>query len=272
MIPEETLFRGKAFLGLMKRYVVNYTNAHDQSQTVSIMEDDYLLRMGDHLVRGRDADYAIATRKQLDQFPGLGLTVHEIWTSGERLAMRFSEHGASLRHGGNRASWGGIGLYSWNGAKLTANNVEQDYLSRARQLKSGQPLSVESPAIAPWDTEPEPADPRAVAIVDQWLKNGGIDRTRDVQHDDQWAGVASSPLLDQREIIVNDIFSCGPAVAFHATQVGRVIGDAGPAEALTPDVEGRLHMAGIVHVDQDRVARGRIIRNRLDLERTLARS
>jgi len=272
MTPEETLFRGKAFLGLMKRYVVNYTNAHDQSQTVSIMEDDYLLRMGDHLLRGRDADYANATRKQLDQFPGLGLTVHEIWTSGERLAMRFSEHGASLHHGGNQAAWGGIGLYSWNGTKLTANNVEQDYLSRAQQLKSGQPLPVESPAIAPWDTEPEPADPRAVAIVDQWLKSGDIDRTPNVQHDDQWAAEAWSPLLDQREIIVNDIFSCGPVVAFHATQFGRIIGNTGSAEALTPDVERRLHMAGIVHVHQNRVFRGRIIRNRLDLERQSARS
>ena len=53
--------------------------------------------------------------------------------------MRFSEHGASARHDGAAASWTGLGLYQWNGTRLEENYVEQDYLSRRRQLAGGGP-------------------------------------------------------------------------------------------------------------------------------------
>jgi hypothetical protein len=263
---------GVAFVGLMRRYVINYTNAHDQTQTKFIMEPDYALRMGDHFIAGRDGAYAAATRKQLEQFPGLGLTVHEICTSGERLVMRFSEHGASTRHGGATAVWGGIGLYRWNGRRLTANNVEQDYVSRARQLATGQPLSVESPAIAPWDTVAAGTDPGAVNIVTRWLNDSGVDRTPAVLLDDQWAGVPPQKPLEQESITINDIFSCGAVVAFHATQHGRVIGEPDSPIAAHAGQKAQLHMAGIVHLQNDVVAQGRVIRNRLEFRRSLERN
>jgi hypothetical protein len=257
---------GPAFLRLMKHYVMDYTNSHDQSETVPIMEPDYMLRMGPHFVQGRDTQYHAATRKQMDQFPGLMLTVHEIWTSGERLMMRFSEHGASLKHGGAQCAWGGIGLYEWNGEKLIRNHVEQDYYSRAQQLKRGSPNPVEGPAVAPWDGVAEAPDAAAVDVVRDWLESGALAKTPGVLCDDAWTGTQVGEVLDQTGIEINDLFSCGPHVGFHALQRGTVRADFDPSLA---GKEGEMYMAGIVHVAGGTVASGRIIRNRLDLQRLL---
>jgi hypothetical protein len=259
---------GPAFIRLMKHYVLDYTNRNDQSQTVQIMEPDYELGMGDHRLRGRDSDYHDATAKQMTQFPNLCLTVHEIVTSGERLAMRFSEHGASRLHDGRRCAWGGIGLYAWNGSKLTRNLVEQDYFSRRRQLRTGLPLPVDHPALAPWNESAAPPDAGAEATVRAWLESGALANTPSVVLDDQWTGAAVTPLIDQEWIEINDLFSCGDAVAFHIAQHGRFLPDAeltGPAGAET-----YLHMAGLVRVESGSVASGRIIRNRLELARRLS--
>jgi hypothetical protein len=258
---------GAAFLRLMKRYVVDYTNAHNQAVTLDLMEADYLLRMGDHHVVGRDTEYSAATRKQMDQFPGLGLTVHEIWTSGERLAMRFSEHGASLRHNGNRAAWGGIGLYRWNGRRLTANLVEQDYFARAEQLASGAPHPVEPPMLAPWDTAAQAPDGAVEAATRRWLEAGLLEMQPGIFLEDAWHVGAEAPLIVQHGIEINDLFSCGPVAAFHATQHGMLARAIGGIAASEEDV--RLHMAGIVHIEDGAVAHGRVIRNRLDLVRSL---
>jgi predicted ester cyclase len=256
---------GPAFVALMRHYVVDYTNRHDQSETESIMEPDYVLRMGDHVVLGRDDAYRAATASQLEQFPGLTLTVHEIVTSGERLAMRFSEHGASRSHGGRLCSWGGIGLYSWNGRRLVSNFVEQDYFSRREQLAAGRANPVESPALAPWDTDARAPEPIAERITRAWLDCGAVAATPGVLLDDQWISKHAAPLIDQRSIELNDLFSCGASVAFHATQHGTLrLDDTKEAGSATPAF---LHMAGLVHIRDGRVAAGRVIRNRLDLVR-----
>ncbi len=258
-----------AFLRLMKRYVLDYTNCNDQSQTPVIMEADYVLRMGDHFVRGRDTDYHAATAKQMEQFPNLALTVHEIATSGERLVMRFSEHGRSRAHGDRGSVWGGIGLYKWNGTKLVMNHVEQDYVARKRQLRTGIPDLVDHPALSPWNTDAQAPDVEAEAIVKVWLDSGALAKTPGVLLDDQWTGIPASPLVAQSHVEINDFFSCGNAVAFHLTQHGGLIPDADVVGEAGAPV--RLHMAGLVHVEDGVVARGRIIRNRLDLARSLGR-
>ncbi len=258
---------GPAFLRLMKHYVLDYTNRNDQSQTPAIMEADYLLRMGDHRVRGRDTEYHAATSKQMDQFPDLCLTVHEIATSGQRLVMRFSEHGRSRLHGGRGCAWGGIGLYAWNGSKLVSNHVEQDYVARKRQLRTGAPDLVDHPALSPWNIDPHAPDEGAEEIVRRWLDSGTLAATRSVLLDDAWTGQLASPLVDQTHVELHDLFSCGTAVAFHLTQHGGLIPDADVlGKAGTPV---RLHMAGLVHVDGGSVRSGRIIRNRLALSRSL---
>lgn len=263
-----TTANGPDFIRLMKHYVIDYTNRNDQTQTAEIMEPDYLLRMGDHLVRGRDTNYHAATAKQMDQFPNLCLTVHEIATSGERLAMRFSEHGSSRLHEGRQCAWGGIGLYRWNGKKLVSNSVEQDYMSRRLQLKAGQSHLVDHPAVDPWNTKAEAPDEAAEETVRQWLESGSLASTPGVLLDDQWTGIPASPLIDQTHVEINDLFSCGPTVAFHVTQHGRLMPDGQVIGAFGSPAY--LHMAGMVRVQHGKVSSGRIIRNRLELSRRVA--
>ena len=266
-----TTENGADFLRLMKRYVVDYTNSHDQDQTWSIMVPDYVLRMGSYFVTGRDTQYRAATRKQMDQFPGLMLTVHEIWTSGARLMMRFSEHGASMKHGGALAAWGGIGLYEWDGERLTRNHVEQDYLSRARQLSSGVPVAVEGPATAPWDVAPAAADHGAETLVHAALTSGDITAHDAILCDDSWAGIGNQPVLDQTGIEINDLFSCGSRVGFHASQTGEVRPGGLPGDEHVGQT-GTLHMAGILEVAGGKIVGGRIIRNRMELRRSLRKA
>lgn len=251
------------FLALMKRYCVDYVNVGDQSVTRDLMVEDYLLRMGDHEVRGRDTNYHAATAQQMRQYPGLMLTVHEIWTSGERLMMRFSEHGRRAKDGAYCA-WGGIGLYRWNGEKLIQNNVEQDYWSRRRQIDEGVVDRVDHPAVAPFNGDGEAPDVGAEALVRTWLEAGGLAETPGVHCDEAWQDLPQMRAIEQESIAINDLFSVGSSVAFHVTQNGRTAEDFGALPVGSPS---RLHAAGIVHVEGSRVARGRVIRNRTDMMR-----
>ncbi|WP_219413508.1 nuclear transport factor 2 family protein [Pseudonocardia nigra] len=253
------------FVALIRRYVVDYTNRHDTSVCAEIMEPDYVLRMGPHVVAGRDGAYIPAAQAQFRQFPGLGLTVHEIVTNGERLAMRFSEHGASVRHGGAVAVWGGLGLYAWNGTRLTANLVEQDYLARRRQLASNGPDAVESPAPAPWDTTAEPVVPDAERLVRDWIADGLPGEA--VRYDDGTAG----PKIDDVEVAVDDLFSAGDRVAFRITRRGHYLGGLDELADLALGATAELHMVGLVTVSGGRVTGGRIVRDRLGLARALSR-
>ncbi|RYG96368.1 MAG: nuclear transport factor 2 family protein [Alphaproteobacteria bacterium] len=259
---------GPDFVRLMKRYSVDYTASHDQSVTLDIMEPDYALIMGPHRIVGRDEQYFAATRKQMDQFPGLGFTVHELHTTGERLVMRFSEHGASLRHGGRQCAWEGIGLYAWNGKRLISNHVEQDYFSRSAQLNSGVANPVEPPAVAPWDTVAVAGDKEAEGLVEQWLHAGGLSTTENVVCDDAWTGASVERIAEQTGLTINDLFSCGATVAFHVAQHGRLL----PGFSSNPAHAGKnvsLYAAGLVHVRDGAIVSGRVIRNRLELQRSL---
>lgn len=251
---------GARFLALMKRYCIDYVNVGDQSVTRDLMVEDYLLRMGPHEVRGRDTAYWDATARQMQQFPHLMLTVHEIATSGERLMMRFSEHGCRAKDG-RRCAWGGIGLYRWNGQQLVQCNVEQDYWSRRRQIASGHADPVDHPAVAPWDEEAQAPDGEAESIVRTSLERGTLWKRPGVFCDDAWCGRPAAHLIDQNTLTIVDLFSVGARVAFHVIQHGRVTAD------FTDIPEGTatsLYAAGIVHVADGEVVRGRVIRNRLD--------
>jgi SnoaL-like polyketide cyclase len=260
------------FVALMRRYVNDYTNRHDLSVCPEIMEPDYTLRMGPHVVAGRDEHYVPAARAQFVQFPGLCLTVHEIVTNGDRLAMRFSEHGRSVRHDGRAAVWAGIGLYRWNGHKLVENYVEQDYLARRRQLDTGRTRAVEPPALAPWDTVAVPPDPAAEAVVRDWIAaDGDLSGDTAVTADDG----DRAPLLAAASTQVDDLFSAGPHVAFRLTRTGTYTGGLGPHagidDAVLAGAPATLHVVGLVTVEQGRVTGGRLVRDRLGTARSLSR-
>ena len=251
------------FVALMRRYVNDYTNRHDTTVCRELMEPDYTLRMGPHVLTGRDEHYIPAAQKQFDQFPGLCLTVHEIATNGDRLVLRFSEHGASIRHNGARACWQGIGLYRWNGSKLVQNFVEQDYQSRRRQFGTGVPDVVAAPATAPWDTVAAPAEPAAEQVVRDWLAAGMPGDA--VCFDDG----DTTALQHEPRRTVDDLFSAGSAVAFRCTCAGAYNGGLDGVDPGLVGTASTVHMTGLVHIIDGRVAGGTVIRDRLGMARNL---
>ena len=257
------------FVALMRRYCYDYTNRQDFAACDSIMVPGYTLHMGTHDLTGRDEVYKPATQKQFSQFPGLVLTINEIMTNGDRLCLVFSEHGASVRHELRQAAWGGIGLYKWDGDRLLENYVEQDYYSRRLQLASGQSVPVENPAIAPWDTEPEPANETAEAMVRDALSTGTLLKSSGIRFDDGGAAGAIQRILAPTLVHINDMFSAGDRVAFHIAQSGYLMADFASGHPGLVGTEVLLHMAGVVTVRNGEVTAGRIIRDRLGLKRRL---
>jgi hypothetical protein len=250
------------FVALMKRYVIDYLQCQNPTVCAQIMEPDYMLYMGGSQLGPRDEVYIPAVVRQLEQFPGLGMTVNEIMLNGDRLAMRFSQHGASVRHGGLEAAWSGIGLYRWNGAKLTSNFAIEDYYARKQQLGGGAPASVESPALAPWNARVQPSDPPAESRVRSWLLSGMAFHGHEVRVDNE--GLHPSPLLAVAESVVDDLFSAGGRVAFACTQSGGYLGGLAKGVVGTPCT---LYSVGLVEVAPNGVLRGRVIRERAGLER-----
>lgn len=260
---------GNKFVALMRRYCYDYTNCQDFDACDTIMVPGYTLHMGTYDLAGRDTQYKPATAKQFEQFPGLCLTINEIVTNGERLCLRFSEHGASIRHGGALAAWSGIGLYKWDGERLTENFVEQDYYSRREQLATGVPKGVEAPAIAPWDTQPQAANPTAEAIVRKVLQQGDLAQSAGIVFDDGQSGSTLQRVIEPNGAKIDDLFSAGDQVAFRVAQSGRLLGDFPDGHSQPRDREVVLHMTGLVTVADGRIVRGRVVRDRLGLYRRL---
>ncbi len=254
------------FIALMRRYCIDYVARHDFTQLEHLMVDDYVLRMGEHELAGRDGAYANATRIQMEQLPNLMLTTHELITNGERLAMRFSEHGAAPAKCGAQASWGGISLYRWNGTRLIECVVEQDYYARREQYARGVPDRVDAPAVAPWDVVARAARPDAEQVARSWLL-AGAEPVGGTFFDDAWLpGHVHHTLFDAPFTEVLDLFSAGEQVAFRARQSGRLLAPFGGAPAGTP---AWLHMTGIVSVVSGVIASGRVVRDRMGLDRRL---
>jgi len=249
------------FPALMRRYCIDYTNSHDLGVCDQIMEPDYVVRIsGMSLVR--DAAYKPAVEFVFARFPGLGLAVHEMITSGDRLAMRFSEHAGAPEAGGNLLCWAGIALYRWNGAKLTECRVEQDFLSQRRQLASGRPDPLEPPHLDPWTaTRSVAADPAAERVVAGWLRSGALGKAASGRIDD--TDVADfEPVIEPADVEILDLFSAGPSVAFHASLGGRYRGGLADADEHRGS-ETRLDLAGIATVAGAEVRNVRIVTDRL---------
>lgn len=255
------------FVALMRRYCFDYTNRQDFSVCREIIHPEYQLHMGAHRLVGREEQYIPAARIQFEQFPHLTLTVHEIVTNGDRLAMRFSEHGASTAHDGRQAAWGGIGLYRWDGQQLTENFVEQDYLSRRRQLRSSSPHPVARPAVDPWATPALPEDPETLRTAREWLQSGRLEAV-ELMLDDCWVTGGIDLSVEPEEVVVDTLFTAGVRAAFHAGVYGTYRGD---LENVDRRAARRcvLHLAGLATVEAGTVTRVDAISDRLGLRRRL---
>lgn len=257
-------------LSLIRRYVTDYINRHDFSVLPQIMVDDYRLLTGGLTISGRDGPYRGAVAKQLAQFPGLMFTPHELLWSGDRIAVRFTEHGASQRDAGARASWPSIAIYTVRLGMLVTCEIEQDYMSRRRQLQTGIPVRVDSPAIAPWDVQEAEPDAEAEMRVKDWLGTGAFIDDEHVQVDDSRATGRVERILEHSSIHVTALMSGNGKVAFHAAQHGTISAEFARDLALAPDVEAVVHLSGLVTVGQDGRFAGNIIRDRWGLYRRLS--
>jgi len=251
------------FVALMKRYCIDYTNSHDQSVCDEIMHPDYVVHISG-MDLPRDAAYKPAVSQVFARFPGLGLVVHELVTNGDRLAMRFSEHGASPQDGGRFASWGGIGLYRWNGSQLLENYVEQDFLAQEVQLAGADPAPLEPPHHDPWvSTRAEPPDPAAEAVVRAWLDKGDLHDAPGVVIDGSWYEAQPPTPVEVEAVVVNDLFSAGDRVGFHVSQRGAYRGGLRGVTDSRIGAETTLRCVGLARVQAGELRDIRVITDRL---------
>lgn len=254
-------------VGLMRAFVVDWLDRADVSTLQRIMDPGYTAVVGGVTLSGRDEEYAPATLGQLRRFPGLLVTVHDLFTSGEQVALRFTEHGASVAQGGAPAAWAGIGIFGWDGARLTTNVTEEDYLSRRRQISTGRPDPVATPATAPWMAQPEAPQGAAEEAVRRWLADGDLVLGGQVLLDDSWTGQPVPTLVHADGVEIDTLFSAGERVAFHATQSGRYAGGLGlPDEPIGAAIG--LRLCGMVTVDGSAIS-GHVVRDRVGLRRDL---
>ena len=251
---------------LARRWVVDYFNSHDASAAREFATPDYTLHIGDYVFAGRDEQWLPAVQKQMEIFPGLGMTVHQVLASSSRAAVLFTQHGASVGSGARVACWSGVAIYRSDGQRLNGCVAQEDYMTRQRQLKSGVCDPIEAPAPAPWDTAVLPPDLVAEAVVRRWLGESWPSHLAAVRCDDEH--ITGVPLeFEVASGEFTEIYSSGPEVAFHVRQTGRYrAGFAGIAAASRDAV---LHCNGIVRVSDGQVRSGRVIRDRAGLRARL---
>jgi hypothetical protein len=252
---------------VLRRYAYGYTAAHDLTVCPSIMVDDYVLRMGEHEIRGRDAEYIPATRKQYRQYPGLGFTVHDLVLSEDRAALYFTEHGRSVVHGGD-AAWCGVSLYRWDGGRLTECRVEQDYYARRAQQRSGACDPVAAPGTDPWTVSPGKADPATEDIVRRWLASGGLLDAPVGSLDNERSGASRRVLFSAPRVTILDLFAAGDRAAFHVLIEGSYAGGLDHLDGYR-HAPASLYATGLARVRDGAVTNVRAITDRLAAERRM---
>lgn len=255
-------------VGLIRRFSVDWLGRADPAVCAEIMDPAYEILIGGHTLSGRDDEYVPGTMAQLNRFPGLLLTAHALVTDGERVAVRFSEHGPSAADDMAPAAWTGIGIFAWDGQRLTRNATEEDYHSRRRQLATRTPDPVDRPAAAPWSATPLAADPDAEKAVRDWLGTGDLGHGGTVALDDGWCGHHTHALLDDPHTEVRELFSAGRDVAFAVDQSGRYRGGLPGTEGLEGGTVSHSAI-GLVHVAADGAVTGHVVRDRVGLRRAV---
>ncbi|GAC1330274.1 MAG: hypothetical protein NVSMB13_18270 [Mycobacteriales bacterium] len=256
-------------VGLVRRWAVDWLNGQHPEVCETVLAPGYGLHIGGFWLGPRE-EYVPATMVQLSRFPGLVLTTHQLVTDGERVAVSFSEHGASARLAGRAAVWTGVSLFRSDGTALTACFAEEDYYGRRRQFDTGRPDPVLPPAVAPWDAVAEPPDPAAESAVREWLGRPDL-RAVPVVCDDEHTGQPAQRLLEVSGCEVHELFSAGAWVAFHAVQSGSYLGGLDDLDDAIGTAT-TLELAGLVQVVEGRVVAGRVVRDRLGTSRSLRQS
>ncbi|AOW25327.1 hypothetical protein AVM11_16305 [Sphingomonas melonis TY] len=250
----------------LRGFAIDFLTAHDPSAVAWVMDPAYRLSIGGHLFDGRDDRYLPATVAQLDQFPGLTVTVHDTILGTEGVAMRFTEHGASLRDDGRMAAWRGITLFRLSGDRLSHGWAEEDYFARKRQLKSGIADPVEPPALAPWDRPVLPPDTDTDTIVRDWLPRWHTDPATEAVLVD---GPSFDDLVAVETATLSHLFTAGPRAACHIVCDGRYTGGFTDIDAALVGEPVVLRLAAMIDTAEGRVTRAQVSGDRLGLHRDL---
>ena len=253
-------------VSLVRRWSVDWLNGQHPEVCEQILAPEYNLLIGGYVLGPRQ-DYIPATLVQLGRYPGLVVTAHHLVCSQDRVALVFSEHGASTRLEGRAAAWSGVAIFRWDGQVLTGCMAEEDHYGRRRQLGDGRPDQVDRPMVAPWDQRAGRPDAAAEQVVRDWLAGPDL-RGAPVVCDDEGTGQLATHLLEVESCRIDELFSSGDQVAFHAGQSGHYLGG---LEGLD-DLVGRsaaTELAGLVTVRDGRIVAGRVVRDRLGTARTL---
>ncbi|MEA3132515.1 MAG: hypothetical protein QOG17_361 [Gammaproteobacteria bacterium] len=253
---------------ILRGFALDFLACHDVAAVTRIMDPDYRLTIGAHVFEGRDAVYLPATAAQLEQFPGLCVTVHDVILGPDAVAMRFTEHGASLKHGGRAAAWGGVTLFRISNGRLRHGWAEEDYFARKRQLATGRCDAVKPPHPAPWDVAVEPPDEAAADLARSWLRDPGAFAITDHLEEISSEGPLFAELISVDEFSLEELFSAGNRVAFRVVGHGRYAGGFTDIDARIGD-RVNLSVAGLLTVHAREVTRVQIAYDRLGLHRCL---
>lgn len=253
---------------VMQRYCFGYTATHDFGVADQIMADDYTFYMGEAVFTGREAAYKPAAERQFKAYPGLGFTVHDFFSNGERCAMYFSEHGHSIKSGTNTA-WHGVSLYRWNGRLLTECRIEQDYYGRRRQLDTKVPDPIDQPAYAPWTAPIEKPNAASERLVTEWLSDGGLLTSQIGSLDDERVAprIARVQFANESSKVL-DMMSAGTRVAFQVRIDGTYVGGLKELNGRE-GVRAFLYATGIADLQDGALARVRAVTDRYNMERRI---
>ncbi|MDE2620290.1 MAG: ester cyclase [Sphingomonadales bacterium] len=255
---------------LLRGFAVDFLTAHNPAAAEWIMDPDYCLSIGGHLFDGRDGSYLPATVAQLDQFPGLNVTVHDVIVGEDAVAMRFTEHGVSTRPAGAAAAWGGITLFRTSGGRLRHGWAEEDYFARKRQLKSGKCDKVLAPHQTPWDQPALPPSVETEAAIRQFLADPGALLERPGIETICSGGPAFGQVIVPDSLTVNALFTAGLRAAFHVTCEGRYAGGFPDLSQVRAGHPVTLRMAAMATVnDAGAVSHVQVSADRLGLHRSL---
>lgn len=250
---------------LLRGFAVDFLTGHDLDVPARIMVPDYRLTIGGHVLQGRDDSYLPATATQLERFPGLCVTVHDLIIGDDAAAFHFTEHGASQRHDGQACCWDGVAVFRMRDGRLASCWAEEDYFSRKQQLGSGRCDKVQLPHVAPWDTKAVAQDSDAEEAARDWLSRGDPAASMGVEDSEGATGPGPRDLIRVSETVVNELFSAGTRVAFHVTQRGTYAGGFDDVDESAVGNPADLHAAGLLTVCDGKVVAARVTSDRLGL-------
>ena len=257
---------------LLRGFAVDFITGHNLEVVERIMAPEYCLSIGGYLLNGRDTEYLPPTAAQINQFPGLAVTVHDVVYGENSIAMQFTEHGCSPADQNRGATWRGITMFRTDGERLRWGWAEEDYFARKRQLTSGICDAVDAPHSAPWDVQPGVSNSALEALARDWLDTPanlfqleGAFWLSSVSADDPHP----ASLIDVDHVEVDELFSADDRVVFHGLYHGRYKGG---FKGVDEDRIGRpiiRRAAGILTFDGSELVAAAVTVDRLGLNRAL---